>query len=88
LGSASTVRRADNFVKLWKDNCGAVATEYAFVLAFISIVAAAGMAVMGTSLSSFYEGIGTALSEISCAMPENSSDKGKGNSNRCKDKKP
>ena len=77
-----------HFRRLWQSELGAVATEYAFVIAFIAIVAAAGMAVMGTSLSSFYNGIGSALSELSCEMPANASDRGKGKGNKCKDKNP
>jgi Flp pilus assembly pilin Flp len=74
--------------KLWKENSGATATEYAFVVAFIAIVAAAGMAVMGNNLSSFYNSVGSALSEMSCEMPDTASENGKGKSNRCKDKNP
>ena len=69
--------------RLWKDNLGAVATEYAFVIAFIAIVAASGMVVLGDNLSSFYTGLGSALEEMACAMPEKSSAE---NSNKCKDK--
>ncbi len=74
--------------KLWKENAGATATEYAFIIAFIAIVAAAGMVLLGANLSSFYNGVGSALSEMSCAMPDTASDSGSGNSNKCKDKNP
>ena len=39
--------------KLWKENAGATATEYAFLIAFIAIVAGAGMTALGTNLSAF-----------------------------------
>ena len=57
-------------------------------MAFIAVVAAVGMVAMGSSLSAFYNGVGSSLAEMSCAMPEHVSDKGKGKSNKCKDKNP
>ena len=69
--------------QLWRDNLGATATEYAFVIAFISIVAAIGMVVMGNSLNSFYGTIGEGLNNIACEMPDTASETGKANSNRC-----
>jgi len=74
--------------KLWKENAGATATEYAFLIAFIAIVAAAGMTALGSNLSAFYDDIGSALSKMVCAMPDTASDNGSGNSNKCKDKNP
>ncbi len=71
-----------------KDKFGAVATEYAFVIAFIAIVAAAGMSVFGGSLNDFFTGVGSALSEMVCKMPDTASDKADGKSNKCKDKEP
>ncbi len=71
--------------RLWKNNLGAVATEYALVIALIAILAASGMFVMGDNLSSFYAGLGSALEEMACAMPETASEKSNGN--KCKDKK-
>ena len=75
---------ASQIGKLWRENAGATATEYAFIIAFIAIVAAAGMAFMGTSLSSFYTSVGSALSEMVCVMPGAASDRGKGKSKKCK----
>lgn len=43
---------------------------------------------MGVNLSSFYNKFGTVLSEMPCAMPVNASDRGKGKSNKCKNKNP
>lgn len=77
---------AFQFNKLWKNNLGATATEYAFIIAFIAIVASAGMSVLGVNLSEFYNSIGSALSEMSCKMPDTASDNGTGKSNRCKDR--
>ena len=69
-----------------KDRFGAVATEYAFVIAFVAIVAATGMSVFGVSLNDFFRGVGSALSETVCAMPDTASDTADGKSNKCKDK--
>jgi Flp pilus assembly pilin Flp len=48
-------------LRLRKDKAGAVATEYAFLVAFIAIVAAAGMGLLGENLSTFFDDIGQAL---------------------------
>ena len=74
------------FRRLWKCKLGAVATEYAFIIAFIAIVSAAGMTILGNNLSSFYNDIGAALTNLACAMPDTASDTGSDNSNKCKDK--
>jgi len=74
--------------RLWKDISGATATEYAFIITFIAIASSAGMVFMGASLSTFYNDVGSALSEMACAMPENASERGEENSNKCKDKSP
>ena len=65
-----------------------MATEYAFIIAFIAVVAAVGMSIQGVSLRDFFSGIGSALSEMGCKMPAKASDKGKGKSNKCKSKSP
>ena len=41
------------------------------------------MTILGNNLSSFYDDIGTALSKMVCAMPDNASDNGKDNSSKC-----
>ena len=56
-------------LRLRKDNSGAVATEYAFLIAFIAIVAAAGMGLLGNNLSSFFDDIGQALEGAGNAIP-------------------
>ena len=48
-------------LRLRRDDSGAVATEYAFLIAFIAIVAATGMTLLGTNLSIFFNDIGAAL---------------------------
>jgi len=56
-------------LRLRKDKSGAVATEYAFLIAFIAIVAAIGMTLLGTNLSAFFNDIGTALDNAGAAIP-------------------
>ncbi len=46
---------------LAKDTSGAVATEYAFLIAFVSIVAAVGMLILGDNMGAFFNDIGQAL---------------------------
>ncbi len=56
-------------LRLRKDKSGAVATEYAFLIAFIAIVAALGMVLLGENLSAFFNDIGTALTNMSSNLP-------------------
>jgi pilus assembly protein Flp/PilA len=56
-------------LRLRKDNSGAVATEYAFLIAFIAIVAATGMTLLGDNLSAFFNDIGQALDGAGDAIP-------------------
>ncbi len=56
-------------LRLRKDKSGAVATEYAFLIAFIAIVAAIGMVLLGNNLSAFFNDIGLALTDISANLP-------------------
>jgi len=56
-------------MRLHKDKSGAVATEYAFLIAFIAIVAALGMTLLGQNLSSFFNDIGLALDNAGGAIP-------------------
>ncbi len=57
-------------LRLRKDKSGAVATEYAFLIAFIAIVAAIGMALLGQNLSAFFNAIGTALQDMAANLPQ------------------
>ena len=68
-----------------KDKFGAVPNEYAFVIAFIAVVAAVGMSIFGVGMNGFFREVGSTVSEMGCEMPDTVSDKGKGNSNRCID---
>ena len=56
-------------LRLRKDETGAVATEYAFLIAFIAIVAATGMTLLGENLSAFFNDIGLALANAGDAIP-------------------
>ncbi len=56
-------------LRLRKDKSGAVATEYAFLIAFIAIVAATGMTLLGENLSAFFNDIGLALANAGDAIP-------------------
>ncbi len=56
-------------LRLRKDKSGAVATEYAFLIAFIAIVAALGMVLLGQNLSDFFNDIGVALDNAGDASP-------------------
>ncbi len=57
-------------LRLRKDKSGAVATEYAFLIAFIAIVAALGMVLLGQNLSDFFNDIGVALENAGDAIPD------------------
>ena len=57
-------------LRIAKSKSGAVATEYAFLIAFIAIVAAIGMVLLGENLSAFFNDIGTALTNISANLPQ------------------
>ena len=56
-------------LRLRKDKSGAVATEYAFLIAFIAIVAALGMVLLGENLSAFFNDIGLALDNAGGQIP-------------------
>ncbi len=56
-------------LRLAKDTSGAVATEYAFLIAFIAIVAALGMVLLGENLSEFFNDIGVALENAGDNIP-------------------
>ena len=56
-------------LRIVKSETAAVATEYAFLIAFIAIVAATGMTLLGDNLSAFFNDIGVALTNISGNLP-------------------
>ena len=55
--------------RLARNTSGAVATEYAFLIAFIAIVAAIGMVLLGENLSLFFNEIGAALAGAGTNIP-------------------
>ncbi len=57
-------------LRLTKSSSGAVATEYAFLIAFIAIVAAIGMTLLGQNLSAFFNAIGVALQDVVTNLPQ------------------
>ncbi len=57
-------------LRLRNDKSGAVATEYAFLIAFIAIVAAIGMTLLGQNLSAFFNAIGEALENVASNIPD------------------
>ena len=59
--------------RLAKSKAGAVATEYAFLIAFISIVAAIGMVLLGDNLSLFFNDIGQSMENAGANLPALSS---------------
>ncbi len=56
-------------LRIARSKSGAVATEYAFLIAFIAIVAALGMVLLGENLSTFFNDIGVALANAGAAIP-------------------
>lgn len=57
-------------LKYLRSKSGAVATEYAFLVAFIAIVAALGMGLLGTELRDFFAAIGEAFENASENIPD------------------
>ncbi len=57
-------------LRIAKSKSGAVATEYAFLIAFIAIVAAIGMVLLGENLSAFFNDIGLALDGAGANIPD------------------
>ena len=71
--------------RIWQDNrvalrrllrrlvaveSGAVAAEYAFLIAFISILAAIGMVVLGDDLQDYFQALATAIDNASQPTPD------------------
>ncbi len=56
-------------LRLREDKSGVVATEYAFLIAFIAIVAATGMTLLGENLRDFFTAIGLALANAGDNIP-------------------
>jgi Flp pilus assembly pilin Flp len=49
---------------------GAVAAEYTFLIAFISILAAIGMVVLGDDLQQYFQGLATAIDAAATPTPD------------------
>ena len=57
------------FRRFETSNSGAVATEYAFLIAFIAIVAVVGMTLLGQGLGTFFNDIAAAMANTGNAIP-------------------
>lgn len=49
--------------RMHRETRAAVATEYAFLIAFIAIVAALGMILLGTELNEYFTKLGNAIGD-------------------------
>ena len=58
------------FARFMMVKSGAVQTEYAFLIAFISIIAAVGMVVMGQDLLEYFQGLGASIANGSTPTPD------------------
>ena len=58
------------FARLMVANSGAAATEYTFLIALISIVAAIGMVLFGDDLNDYFQGLAVALDNASTPTPD------------------
>ncbi len=57
----ATVYLFELLIRINRERRGAVSVEYSFLIAFIAIVAAIGMVVMGTALGDYFTTFGNAL---------------------------
>lgn len=51
----------DTLFRIKRETHGAVATEYAFLIVFITIVAALGMVTLGTEMMEYFTTIGNSI---------------------------
>jgi len=51
----------DVLFRINRESRGAIATEYAFLIAFVAIVAAIGMLLLGTELNDYFITLGNAI---------------------------
>ena len=58
------------FVRLTIVKSGAVAAEYTFLIALVSILAAIGMVLLGDDLKVYFENLATALENASAPTPD------------------
>lgn len=58
------------FFRLMVVNSGAVAAEYTFLIAFIAILAAVGMVLLGDDLKVYFEDLATSLDNAAEPVPD------------------
>jgi Flp pilus assembly pilin Flp len=58
------------FMRLMAANSGAITAEYTFLIAFISILAAIGMVILGDDIKVYFEDLATALDNASQPTPD------------------
>lgn len=58
------------FLRLMVVNSGAAAAEYTFLIAFISILAAIGMVLVGDDLRDYFLGLSNSLANASAQSPD------------------
>jgi len=58
------------FVRLMVANSGAAASEYAFLIAFIAILAAFGMVLLGDDIKVYFQDLATALDNAAAPTPD------------------
>lgn len=58
------------FFRLMAANSGAIAAEYTFLIAFIAILAAIGMLILGDDIKGYFEDLATSLDNASAPTPD------------------
>jgi len=58
------------FMRLMVVNSGAAAAEYTFLIAFISILAAIGMVILGDDIKVYFEDLATSLDNAAAPTPD------------------
>lgn len=58
------------FLRLMVVNSGAAAAEYTFLIAFISILAAIGMVLLGDDIRVYFDNLATALDNAAAPTPD------------------
>lgn len=57
-------------MRLMAAKSGAIAAEYTFLIAFIAILAAIGMVILGDDIKGYFEDLATALDNASAPTPD------------------
>lgn len=58
------------FFRLTANNSGAAAAEYTFLIAFISILAAIGMVLLGDDIKVYFEDLAASLDNAAAPVPD------------------